>query len=139
MQPSSSHPPQNMGLVLLRFVPVFSCKTKGFFSTIFIFLTRKIKLRYELSSIRVHHTVPRSRTHPCCMFLTVTRARISSHHVCAVVMCYSQQVVRMCCFLCHLYPASSRNSFVFVCLVFFRSSYFSGGVFVVISYPVRCT
>ena len=32
--------------------------------------------------------------------------------------------------LCHLYPTPSRNSFVFYSFsIFFRSSYFSGGVF----------
>ena len=43
-------------------------------------------------------------------------------------------------FLCHLYPTPSRNSFVFFysSSIFFRSSYFSGGFFVVVlSYPVR--
>ena len=34
---------------------------------------------------------------------------------------------------CHLYPTPSRNSFVFHSFsIFFRSSYFSGGVFVVV-------
>ena len=40
-------------------------------------------------------------------------------------------------FLCHLDPASSWNSFCFICLVFFRSSYLVVGVFAVLSYPVR--
>ena len=36
--------------------------------------------------------------------------------------------------LCHLYPTPSRNSLVFVRFVlFFRSSYFSGGVFLLCS------
>ena len=41
--------------------------------------------------------------------------------------------------LCHLHPTPSRNYFVFYSfIIFFRSSYFSGGVFfVVLSYPVR--
>ena len=30
---------------------------------------------------------------------------------------------------CHSYPASSRNPFAFIRLIFFRSSYFSGGIF----------
>ena len=45
-----------------------------------------------------------------------------------------------CSFLCHLYPTSSRNSFIFFSysIFFRRRSYFSSGVFfVVLSYPVR--
>ena len=56
----------------------------------------------------------------------------------AAVICYSQKVRSTCTFfLRYLYAASSRNSFVFECFEFFRSSYLLGGVFVVLSYPVR--
>ena len=44
------------------------------------------------------------------------------------VICYSQQV-RVLSFWFSLHPASSRDSFVFIRLVFIRGSYFSGGVF----------
>ena len=41
----------------------------------------------------------------------------SCYFVCAAVICYSQQVVRglSACTMCHLYPASCRKSFVFIC------------------------
>ena len=63
--------------------------------------------------------------------------------VSAGAICYSQEqqygIYSTCFFcLCHLYPTPSRNYFVFIRLVFsFRSSYFSGGVFIVLSYLVR--
>ena len=58
----------------------------------------------------------------------------------------SKYVVYSTCYFClrHLYPTPSRHSFVFLfvyeyVVIFFRSSYFSGGVFlfVVLSYRVR--
>ena len=54
---------------------------------------------------------------------------------------YSQKVLLIVLRVCFLssYPASSRNSFVFICLnfVFFRT-YSRVAFFVVFSYPVRC-
>ena len=52
----------------------------------------------------------------------------------------SKYVFYSTCFfcLCHLYPTSSRNSSVFIRLVFFSSFLFLGWRFlVVVSYPVR--
>ena len=63
---------------------------------------------------------------------------VDFHHT---AICYSQQVLRILCScsfcLCHLYPTPSRNSFVFysssLYIYISRSSYFSGGVFLLCS------
>ena len=48
-----------------------------------------------------------------------------------------QQVSTTCSSCCHLYSASSQNSFCSTCFVFFVALVFLVGVFVVLSYPVR--
>ena len=64
------------------------------------------------------------------MFMFVSLRLCSSHLLLSARILYV--FYSMCSFcLCHLYPTPTRHAFIFYsCSTFFRSSQFSGGVFV---------
>ena len=69
------------------------------------------------------------------LFIFFVFVRLCSSHLLLSASTYF--VVRALSFLRRLYPASSRNSFVFLRSGFFYSSYFSVAFFAVFPFPIR--
>ena len=73
---------------------------------------------------------------PCPDTFVFVFIRLCSSHLSKYVLIV-YILVRVLSFLCYLHPAASRDSFLLrICLLFSCSS-FSGGVFVVLSYPAH--